>query len=282
MPNSALTILSNVRSAFSSTAIVFALSFLFATAALAETTEGNTNRAGNDLRQGFEIVPRTNSIAGDGVADRCREACEKETACLAWTAVKPGIQSKNGVCWLKRSVGVAAKDTCCTSGTSSRYKPIKRTGKSTVPPPGGGATKNVGANFANKILEYSRSKLGSRIGGGECSHFVEGALAYAGAAPGTFPKDGDYVWGRKINFPAEPALPGDIIQLVNARLVYTSATRSQAWDTSTQHTAIVESVAGKVLKVFEQNIPVGGGVARAQYDLNWKLERGFYKIYRPI
>jgi hypothetical protein len=101
---------------------------LLATPALAQTTEGNTDRPGPNYRS-FEIVPRTGSIAGDGVADRCRETCERESVCLAWTAVRPGIQSKNGVCWLKKGAPAKIADSCCTSGTSSRYKPILSTGK---------------------------------------------------------------------------------------------------------------------------------------------------------
>lgn len=286
MRNSVLSFQINPRFVCNWFVVAFAFTILPAAVAHAqlsaqqflETTEGNTNRPGNDLRKGFEIVPRVNSIAGTGVDEACREACRRDSACVAWTAVRPGVQSKNGVCWLKRSPGVATKDNCCTSGTKLP-KPLSKTGKANS---GGVSTPtSASGNFANKILEFSKSKLGQRLGDGECTRLVEGALAYAGAKPGIFPEDpanGDYVWGRRINFPSEPALPGDIIQLVNARLV----DGGYSWYTDTQHSAVIESANGKVLQIFEQNIPKGGGVKRSQLNLNWKLDRGFYKIYRPL
>ena len=76
-------------------------------------------------------------------------------------------------------------------------------------------------------------------------------------------------------------MPGDILQLVNARLSYKDATSSKAWETNTQHSAVIESANGKVLQVLEQNIPVGAGVARHEFNLGWTLERGHYRIYRP-
>ena len=99
------------------------------------TTENNTNRPGSDYTH-FEIVPLQNTISGDLVAERCRDACEKDQQCVAWTAVRPGLQSKtNGVCWLKNAIPAARADSCCTSG--GKIKTIKSTGKPKVPAAGG-------------------------------------------------------------------------------------------------------------------------------------------------
>jgi hypothetical protein len=78
-------------------------------------TFSNTDLPGSDYRN-FEIVPRVDSIAGDGVASRCEEACKGDPTCKAWTAVRPGIQSKNGKCWLKTSIPARKANKCCTSG----------------------------------------------------------------------------------------------------------------------------------------------------------------------
>jgi uncharacterized protein YkwD len=119
-------LLLDIRRALTSAAMGLALSFPLATAALAQTTDGNTDRPGGDYHN-FEIAPRTNSIAGDGVVDRCREACRNDPACAAWTAVKPGVQSRNGVCWLKNRVTDKKADSCCTSGT--KVTVITKSGK---------------------------------------------------------------------------------------------------------------------------------------------------------
>jgi hypothetical protein len=237
--------------------------------------ENNTNRGGSDYRN-FEIVPRAASIAGDGVAERCEEACKKDSRCKAWTAVKAGLQGKNARCWLKTGVPQARADNCCTSG----YSVFTTTGGGTKTGGSSGGSTS-GAKYSNKILEYARGKVGSRIGDGECTRLVEGALAFAGAPAGKFPSNGDYSWGRQINFPTEAALPGDIIQLVKVKLSYKDANGSGSWSTGTQHSAVIDSVNGKVLQVIEQNAPIGSGVAKHQLNLNWKLESGFYKIYRP-
>ena len=46
----------------------------------------------------------------------CRTSCGGESACQAYTWVKPGIQGPNGHCWLKRSLPAIVKDACCDSG----------------------------------------------------------------------------------------------------------------------------------------------------------------------
>mgnify|MGYP000854867016 FL=1 len=47
----------------------------------------------------------------------CRDGCNKDTACKAYTYVKPGIQGQNARCWLKNSVPGKVQNTDCISGT---------------------------------------------------------------------------------------------------------------------------------------------------------------------
>jgi len=72
--------------------------------------EYDIDRAGNDYRN-FEL---------DSGASSCREACRAETACRAFTWVKPGVQGKRARCWLKDGVPQPARDLNCVSGIMNR------------------------------------------------------------------------------------------------------------------------------------------------------------------
>jgi hypothetical protein len=131
--------------------------------------------------------------------------------------------------------------------------------------------------FSSKIVQYAINHIGQRLGNGECTELVIDALADAGAPPGdTSSTTGDYKWGTAIDFPLVPAQPGDIVQLVNVKLTGPNGW----WETTTQHSAIIESVTGTVLHVIDQNAPPGNPVGREDIDLGWKLERGKWTIYR--
>ena len=47
----------------------------------------------------------------------CRNTCGGESACQAYTWVKPGFQGPSGRCWLKNAVPDIVKDQCCNSFT---------------------------------------------------------------------------------------------------------------------------------------------------------------------
>ena len=74
--------------------------------------ERNTDRPGLDYRS-FEVRadPRI-----------CRDQCEAEQPCLAWTYVVPGVQGTYARCWLKTAVPQVRPSECCISG-------IKRLGQ---------------------------------------------------------------------------------------------------------------------------------------------------------
>jgi hypothetical protein len=296
MRTSVLTSLLTVRLVLASAAMVLALSISLADVALAQTTDGNTDRPGGDFRR-FEIVPRTNSIAGDGVTERCRDTCERSSGCLAWTAVRPGVQSKYGVCWLKRTVTEKKSDSCCTSGTSSRVTVVTKTGKA----PTGGGTTPTPTSASVKILSYAQSNLNkcvdrklnvraqrcpslpiNSVGDGECTDLVNGAVVSAG-----FARVNGFVWGTPVgdNTTANKSVyrPGDIIQLFKYRFSDPSNPRN-FFESSSQHTAIIEANNNGVLSLLEQNTNVGGEnrryVTRSTLNLNWKLEHGTYIVYR--
>lgn len=46
----------------------------------------------------------------------CKQACESDKLCRAWTYVKPGIKGPSATCYLKKTVPPPHNDTCCVSG----------------------------------------------------------------------------------------------------------------------------------------------------------------------
>ncbi len=46
----------------------------------------------------------------------CRQTCDADDRCKAWTYVKPGIQGPTARCWLKHAVPRAYTNNCCVSG----------------------------------------------------------------------------------------------------------------------------------------------------------------------
>jgi hypothetical protein len=73
----------------------------------AHAVEVDVDRPGQDYRS-FEI-DQTNP-------GPCETACVAESACRAWTYVKPGIQGPRARCWLKSAVPQAYTSSCCISG----------------------------------------------------------------------------------------------------------------------------------------------------------------------
>jgi PAN domain len=83
-----------------------------------QSFEENTDRPGNDFRN-FDLNPPQPGSFG-GPVDICRENCQREDNCKAWTFVKAGIQGPNARCWLKTSIPAAHQNNCCTSGVPVR------------------------------------------------------------------------------------------------------------------------------------------------------------------
>ncbi len=73
--------------------------------------EMSTDRTGGDYLN-FEIKP----------ADRerheevCRDACEGDTKCRAWTYVRPGYIGGAPRCYLKKEIKAPRRKPCCVSG----------------------------------------------------------------------------------------------------------------------------------------------------------------------
>lgn len=71
------------------------------------TSEPDVNRPGSDYRSFVLAIPNAGS---------CRQACETDGNCAAYTYVRPGVQGLRALCQLKSSVPPARADSCCISG----------------------------------------------------------------------------------------------------------------------------------------------------------------------
>ena len=78
------------------------------TAALWGDLEQDANRLGNDYKSIDLPSPDP---------DLCRNACDGDPKCKAFTYVKPGLQGPSAKCWLKDPVPAARpNEGCCVSG----------------------------------------------------------------------------------------------------------------------------------------------------------------------
>lgn len=70
--------------------------------------EENVNRLGSDYAS-FDLPAPDPEL--------CRDACDKDARCKAFTYVKPGLQGPAAKCWLKDPVAAPrANEGCCVSG----------------------------------------------------------------------------------------------------------------------------------------------------------------------
>jgi hypothetical protein len=146
-----------------------------------------------------------------------------------------------------------------------------------------------------KIVTFLEGKLTVRVGGGECAHAASEALRASGGEfiasdlGADYPTAGDYIWGTTVKVvsnsngkwtdsnPTAKALPGDILQYHNTRIVVGTTT-----STATHHTSIVAAVnaAGLPTLIYEQNVNGVRTLQKHSIDLT-KLTAGWVRISRP-
>lgn len=153
--------------------------------------EDNTDRPGSDYDK-FHI--------DDQRPDRCQSECLRQNdRCKAWTYVRPGIQHKHAVCYLKSEVPAARPNDCCISGVlPSKSGGAAMKDRSVLPGPGAAqlpsapAPQNpVGSDPVGAIgAKYAKlggvgGALGAPIGseadaphGGRCHRFQHGAICW--------------------------------------------------------------------------------------------------------
>ena len=135
-----------------------------------------------------------------------------------------------------------------------------------------------------QVVEYARSKLGEKVGDGECSTLAAEALKRAGAKR----RRGEHgSWGEELKSMLE-ARPGDIIQFDGVAFVHTRFLDDGAKRTEMisfpHHTAIVSRVRKRgtkpILVILHQN--VGDTQIVQEWTINMAdKKRGTVKLYRP-
>lgn len=148
-----------------------------------------------------------------------------------------------------------------------------------------------------KVAEYAKSKLGEKVGNGDCSTLIQEALREAGAKVLLEPAaDGEYLWGEPLKSYKE-AKPGDIVQFEN---VVFSGKRRGVGDNGApaiffftnsypHHSAIVTKVGpgAKTITIHHQNAAGPDGkplkiVQESVLTMSQMRKGGSFKIYRPI
>jgi hypothetical protein len=141
----------------------------------------------------------------------------------------------------------------------------------------------------DKVVEFARSKVGQRVGDGECTALAIEALRHAGAVR---PRPRSGVWGDELDS-LQGARPGDVLQFEGAVFVRTRVREDGAVTTQTfsfpHHTAIVARVRKRgprpILVILHQNAGVEEGNRRVVKE--WTIDlaekrRGTVTAYRPI
>lgn len=121
-----------------------------------------------------------------------------------------------------------------------------------------------------QLLEFVQSKLGQQVDDGECSSLAAEGLKAAGVK-----RHGVYAWGRELD-DQEPVLPGDILQIENAKLRGAGFSRSFP-----HHTAIVEENLPNKLVVLHQNANPKGKIVQRDAWPSSAHREGLFVAYRP-
>jgi hypothetical protein len=112
--------------------------------------EVNVNRPGSDFSNFDLPEPRPHL---------CKEACMRDSRCLAFTNVNPNVQGPNARCWLKNAVPNPVADSCCSSGVKGE----RGGGRGAwAPPMGPGYEQNTdrpGYDFSNFDLPEANPAL---------------------------------------------------------------------------------------------------------------------------
>ncbi|MEM7393407.1 MAG: hypothetical protein AAF492_13770, partial [Verrucomicrobiota bacterium] len=119
-----------------------------------------------------------------------------------------------------------------------------------------------------KIVQFARDNMGKQVGNGECWTLANEAYKTAGIRR---PGPGMRGWGREIDWTAELAVPGDILEMEHA--VFPGSRSGAA------HTAVIVGCEEKgIVTVLHQNWG-RKTVAQGSYNLH-NLKSGKVKILR--
>ena len=110
--------------------------------------EPDTNRPGGDYAH-FPL---------DGGAEECREACEQDGSCKAYTYVKPAEKGR-AHCYLKSSIPLPVPDSSCISGVKIKTPAAKDVTKPIRTGPTKGLSKPMGSGDDSEKEQQLRDRL---------------------------------------------------------------------------------------------------------------------------
>lgn len=127
-----------------------------------------------------------------------------------------------------------------------------------------------------KVIEFVNANMNKQVATGECWDLAAGALKFAGAT-----WDGDYKFGKEVDYKKVCIFPGDIIQFEGVELRY-NIEDAILTEKLTHHTAIIYTVKGKGdYMIADQNTKYSAKkVATHAFDVK-TITKGKFKIFRP-
>lgn len=127
-----------------------------------------------------------------------------------------------------------------------------------------------------KIIAFVTTKINKQVGRGECWDLAAESLNSNHAE-----WDGNYCFGKEINFKNECVYPGDIMQFEGVKIEYKEGNRSFI-ENLAHHTSIIYvTKSNSQFIVAEQNTSTSGKkVALNPLDLK-NITKGKLRIFRP-
>jgi hypothetical protein len=127
------------------------------------------------------------------------------------------------------------------------------------------------------IVDFVKTKIGKKVGKVECWDLAAEALNSVGAK-----WDGNYGFGKEVNYKKDCVYPGDIIQFEGVAIKY-EIDKKKFIEKMAHHTAIIYEVKGKEEFVnADQNTGRSGRkVGIGPFDIK-TITKGKFKIFRPI
>ncbi|MBA3682946.1 MAG: hypothetical protein H0W73_17545 [Bacteroidetes bacterium] len=128
-----------------------------------------------------------------------------------------------------------------------------------------------------QLVAFVKTKIGQKIGKGECWDLAAEALNKTNAK-----WDGNYNFGKEINYKRDCMYPGDIMQFEGVILKYQIGTKIYM-EKMDHHTAIIYEVKGKEELVMADQNTGRSGKKVGLSPFNFKdMTKGKFKVFRPI
>ena len=127
-----------------------------------------------------------------------------------------------------------------------------------------------------KVIAFVKANMKKQVAKGECWDVAAGALNEA-----TAKWDGNYKFGKEVDYKKVCIFPGDIVQFEGVELQY-NIEDAVFFETLTHHTAIIYEVKSKGdFIIADQNTKASGKVVNTHpFNVKW-ITKGKFKIFRP-